>query len=60
MIPVDDPRGVRTRREIIRYLLRFAHSGTDQAARQVFGSSLVFLPTLLLLFVLDALLANGR
>lgn len=40
--------------------LGFARTATDQAARQVFRSSLVFLPALLLLFVLDALLACGR
>jgi protoheme IX farnesyltransferase len=41
-------------------VLGFARSGTVQAARQVFRSSLVFLPALFLLFVVDALLANGR
>src|SRR5262245_61435778 len=95
MLPVGDPRGARTRREMVRYtvvlvlasllpaalglggwlsgvgalalgvgflyrVLGFARTGTDQAARQVFRSSLVFLPALLLLFVLDALLASGR
>jgi heme O synthase-like polyprenyltransferase len=40
--------------------LRFARTGTDQAARQVFRSSLVYLPALLWFFTLDALLAPGR
>jgi heme o synthase len=39
--------------------LRFARTGTDQEARRVFRSSLVFLPALFLLFVLDVLLAKG-
>jgi protoheme IX farnesyltransferase len=94
MLPVGDPQGARTRREMVRYtlvlilasllpavlglggwlsgvgalvlgagflrsVLGFARSGTDQAARRVFRSSLVFLPALLLLFVADALLAKG-
>jgi heme o synthase len=40
-------------------ILGFARTGSEQAARQVFRSSLVFLPALLLLFVVDALLAKG-
>jgi protoheme IX farnesyltransferase len=44
----------------LRTVLGFACSGTVQAARQVFRSSLVFPPALFLLFVVDALLAHGR
>jgi protoheme IX farnesyltransferase len=44
----------------LRRALAFAHTRTDQAARQVFRSSLVYLPVLLLVFVVDALLADGR
>jgi protoheme IX farnesyltransferase len=38
----------------------FARAGTIYEARQVFRWSLIFLPALLLLFALDALLAYGR
>jgi protoheme IX farnesyltransferase len=38
----------------------FTRTPTKQKARQVFRTSLMFLPTLLLLFVLDALLLNGN
>ncbi len=40
-------------------VLGFTRTGTVQAARQVFRSSLLFLPALFLLFVLDALLVHG-
>src|SRR5262245_23906854 len=94
VLPVVDPGGARTGREMIRStlvlvlaslltvalglggwlsgvgalvlglrflhrVLGFARSQTEQAARQVFRSSLVFLPALLLLFALDALLTHG-
>jgi protoheme IX farnesyltransferase len=40
-------------------ILVFARSGTVHEARRVFRASLLFLPALLLLFVVDALLARG-
>ena len=94
VLPVVDPGGVRTGREMTRSTMvlvlasllptvlglggwlsgvgtlllgvgflhrvhEFARTQTDQAARQVFRSSLVFLPALLLLFALDTLLTHG-
>jgi hypothetical protein len=41
-------------------VLAFAGTGTVSAARQVFRSSVLYLPAFLLLFVLDARLFMGR
>jgi len=94
MLPVSDPKGVQTGRQMIRYTLAlilaslapcivgmsswisglgavvlgavflytgiaYARTPTTDLARQVFLASLVYLPVLLLFFVLDALLLNG-
>jgi len=40
-------------------VLVFARTGTIHEARHVFRSSLLFLPALLVLFVVDGLLAKG-
>jgi protoheme IX farnesyltransferase len=93
MLPVSDPHGIQTGRQMIRYTLVlivasmvpcalglgswlsalgavvlgglflytsvvFTLVPTNNQARQVFRASLVFLPTLFLLFALDALF-NG-
>jgi protoheme IX farnesyltransferase len=95
VLPVIDPQGVQTSKQMIRYTLvlilasllpfvlglcgwisalsalvlggvflhravLFARTPTAHQARQVFQASLLFLPALLLLFVLDATLVNGR
>jgi protoheme IX farnesyltransferase len=94
VLPAFDPDGIRTGREMIRYILVlmlasqmpfalgkvgwiaglgalvlgmlflyralvFADTPTAQQARQVFRTSLLFLPALFLLFVMDAPLLNG-
>jgi len=94
MLPVSDPNGVQTGRQMIRYTLAlmfaslapcmigmsswisglgavvlgtvflytaiaYARTPSTDRARQVFRASLVYLPVLLLFFVLDALLLNG-
>jgi protoheme IX farnesyltransferase len=91
MLPISDPDGVQTGRQMIRYTLVlivasivpcalglgswlsaagavvlggiflytalvFTRNPTKHQARQVFRASLVFLPTLFLVFVLDSLL----
>jgi len=93
MLPISDPEGIQTGRQMIRYTLVliiasvvpcalglgswmsasgavvlggvflyaaavFTRTPTTHQARQVFRASLVFLPTLFLFFVLDALV-NG-
>jgi protoheme IX farnesyltransferase len=94
MLPVSDPNGVQTGRQMTCYTLAlilaslapciaglgswisglgavvlgavflytaiaFTRAPTTHWARQVFRASLVYLPALLLFFVLDALLLNG-
>jgi protoheme IX farnesyltransferase len=94
VLPVLDPQGVQTGKQMIRYtlvlilaslmpfalgrsgwlaaigavvlgvvflyrVLVFARTGTVHEARRVFRWSLIFLPALLLFFVLDGLLATG-